>query len=759
MKNSLFFCIFIAWGASSFAQNLTITTEPQSQNVPLGGTTSFSVSVSGTGPFTYQWQFNGTNLPNGIIQTIAGNGSPGFWGDGGPATNASLNYTHGANDDGMGNVFIADYNNNRIRMVNKNGIISTVAGDSSQGFSGDGGQDTNAGLNSPTMTSPAFGNLYIDDYADNRIRQVNSNGIITTFAGTGTASFSGDGGPATSATLYSPGSIAVDSNGNVFIADWRNNRIRKVSTNGIITTVAGSGPTGVGVGSYSGDGGQATNATFSNPYMVTLDSNGNIFIGDNGNYVIRKVATNGVISTVAGNGNSGYSGDGGYATNANLNPAFGLAVDQVGNLYISDFSDNRIRKVGTNGIITTVVGTGAAGYSGDGGPATNAKLNGPNAISIRPNGNLLIADGNNRIREVAFAGLPTLSLSNVSPSSAGDYDVIVQSGSQVVTSSVAVLQIICPPASARAIETNGFVIGATVTSGGCRYTNAQLVVFQGGGGSGAAATAVVSNEVVDQVNITDPGLGYTSAPAIYIGYPPSIVTQPQSTNVSAYGMASFGVTAQTYGPTTYQWLFNGANISGATGTALVVSNVVQTNLGEYSVEISTPFGSITSPAAQLGMYPYIVTPFDGLDTDWGYTNTLTVVAWGTGPLAYQWFNNGAAIANATNQTLTLTNIQFTNGGLYTVVITNPLGSVTNMPAEVVVNPAGVSLRLSPTVVISGVVGYNYVIQRIADLSNTNSWVTVGSLTLTTPVQLWVDTNLDASLPANPQQFYQVLPGQ
>lgn len=159
------------------------------------------------------------------------------------------------------------------------------------------------------------------------------------------------------------------------------------------------------------------------------------------------------------------------------------------------------------------------------------------------------------------------------------------------------------------------------------------------------------------------------------------------------------------------------------------------------------------------MYPFLALPFGGLDTYWGYTNTLSIVAWGTGPLDYQWFDDGNAINDATNETLTLTSIQATNAGLYSVVVSSALGSVTNTPEQVVVNPAGVSLGLSPTLTISGVVGYNYIIESTTNLSNTNSWVTMTNLTLTQPIQLWVDTNTDASLPGNPQRFYQVLPGQ
>ena len=162
------------------------------------------------------------------------------------------------------------------------------------------------------------------------------------------------------------------------------------------------------------------------------------------------------------------------------------------------------------------------------------------------------------------------------------------------------------------------------------------------------------------------------------------------------------------------------------------------------------------------MRPFLATPFVGLDTYWGMTNKLSVVAWGTGPLSYQWFDNGIAIRGAINQTLTLTSIQFTNSGLYSVVVSSPLGTVTNMPAPVVVHPAGVSLRMYPDmhpgVTVSGVVGYTYFIQSNLDLTHSNAWTTVATLTLTNPVQVWEDITVNAALPSNAQRFYRVLPG-
>ncbi len=331
--------------------------------VPVGSNVTFAVSVTGTGPFSYQWQLNGTNLPNGIITTVAGGG--GYYpGDGGAATNAELYWPGGVAVDASGDLFIADSENNVIREVGTNGIITTVAGNGYTtpygygGFSGDGGAATNAELNlSEGVAVDATGNLFIADTDNERIRKVGTNGIITTVAGNGTNGYAGDGGAATNAELAYPAGVAVDAIGNLFIADSGNNRIRKVGTNGIITTVAGNGYTNeYGQGGYSGDGGAATNAELNYPYGVAVDTIGNLFIADLGNNRIRKVGTNGIITTVAGNGYTtpygygGFSGDGGAATNAELYRPEGVAVDATGNLFIADSGNNASAKWASTGL-------------------------------------------------------------------------------------------------------------------------------------------------------------------------------------------------------------------------------------------------------------------------------------------------------------------------------------------------------------------------------------------------------------------------
>ena len=338
-----------------------------------------------------------------IIETFAG--TTRFGGDGGAATSATLNSPYGVAVDSSGNLYIADRDNHCIRKVDATtGNISTVAGTGTRGFSGDGGGATVARLWSPSgVALDGSGNLYIADTSNYRVRKVDAmTGNISTVAGTGTGGFGGDGGAAASATLSFPYGVALDSSGNLYIADSFDNRIRRVdATTGNISTVAGTGTS-----SFSGDGGAAASATLNSPRGVALDSSGNLYIADGGNQRIRRVdAATGNISTVAGTGTFGPIGDGGAATSASLSSPSGVALDGSGNLYIADALDFRIRRVdATTGNISTVAGTGG-GFGGDGGAATAARLWVPEGVALDGSGNLYIADtGNHRVRKVDTSG-------------------------------------------------------------------------------------------------------------------------------------------------------------------------------------------------------------------------------------------------------------------------------------------------------------------------------------------------------------------
>jgi sugar lactone lactonase YvrE len=351
---------------------------------------------------------------NGVITTIAGTGTPGYSGDGGTATTATIAGPEGLALDALGNLYIADTFNHAIRIVSPAGVINTIAGTGASGFSGDGGPATSAQLSFPSdVAIDGGGNIFIADSGNNCIREVSSTGIITTFAGTTTAGF--HDGPLGSGLLNSPTGIAIDPTGNLFVADFGNNRVRRVTPSGNMSTVAGTMTAG-----FSGDGGPATSAELSAPAEVGLDGAGNLYIADLGNSRIREV-TAGVITTIAGNRNgiAGFNGDGTGAMFAQLQAPTDVAVDAAGNQYIADTGNNRIRKVAISGAISTIAGTGVAGDSGDGGPAIAAAIASPTRVALDTLGNVFFI-ANNRVREILSNGVLITVAGNSGASSLGD---------------------------------------------------------------------------------------------------------------------------------------------------------------------------------------------------------------------------------------------------------------------------------------------------------------------------------------------------
>ncbi len=413
----------------------------------------------------------------GIITTIAGNGNADFWGDGAPALEAALNNPAGLTFDKKGNLYIADRNNHRIRKVSPHGIITTVAGNGVADFDGDDGPATKASLNLPSdVACDAKGNLYISDRSNNRIRKVDSQGIIITFAGLGVPWFGGDHDLALDAFLKFPFGITLDQQGNLYIADRGNNLIRKVDNDGIIVTV-----TGDGLFASRGDQGPALQANLAYPTDIVVDKKGNLYIADRNNSLVRKVTPLGIISTIAGTGKTHFNGDQGLATQTNLHLPFalalspdeenlyivdrshfrirklhfksqrietiagngknlskgdqgyalgatlespsGLIMDKEGTLFVSDQMHNIIRKINSSGFITNFAGTGKPGNSGDGGPAKKATLYWPSSMTLDPNNNIFVVtrSGNGwKIRKIDSQGNITWFAGNSLLGSKGD---------------------------------------------------------------------------------------------------------------------------------------------------------------------------------------------------------------------------------------------------------------------------------------------------------------------------------------------------
>jgi len=332
-----------------------------------------------------------TITPGRTANTTAGTGVVGYSSAPDSATSATLANPAAVAYDSAGNLYIADANNHVVREVSTSGVINTVAGTGIEGYGGDGAAATAAQLDTPSgVAVDGSGNLYIADSHNHRIRKVSA-GIITTIAGTGTPGFSGDGGAATAAELSLPSGVAVDATGNVYIADTNNHRIREVS-GGNITTIAGDGEE-----LYAGDGGSATSAALDSPTGVAVDASGKVYIADRLNQRIREVS-GGNITTLAGNSTAGFAGDGAAPAAAVLAKPSGVSVDAAGNVYIADTDNQRIREVG-GGAIATIEGSGAQGFGGDAGPATGAVLNSPRAVAPDSFGNISIADQlNERVR-------------------------------------------------------------------------------------------------------------------------------------------------------------------------------------------------------------------------------------------------------------------------------------------------------------------------------------------------------------------------
>jgi uncharacterized protein (TIGR03437 family) len=453
------------------------------------------------------------SAPGGSIDTLAGTGTPGFSGDGGAGTAAQIDTSYAVAVDSFGNLYVSDTLNHRVRKVGTDGTITTIAGTGQEGFSGDGGLATLSTLSFPRgLATDSAGNLYISDSGNYRVRKLSSDGKLSTFAGNGQDGYSGDGGQAASAQLRMPRGLAADALGNVYIADSWNYRLRRVDRNGVISTIAGTGQNGV-----SGDGGPAVSANIGFIQSVAVDDGtGTVYISDALNAVVRTIDPNGNIRTFAGS-TPGFGGDGGDATKAQFNYPRGIAVDPAGSLYIADCFNNRIRRI-ANGTIATVAGTGAPGFSGDSGVASQAQLNCPYGLATDPRGNVFIVDlANYRARKARFelvSAAPVTSSTSVvnaasfqQPVAPGSLITIFGSSFAARTSSAAILPL--PTAlSGTTVSIGGVLAPLVYVSPG--QINAQLPAGISPGQNNLQVNfgGVVSQGVSCPVSATAPGVFY-----------------------------------------------------------------------------------------------------------------------------------------------------------------------------------------------------------------------------------------------------------
>jgi sugar lactone lactonase YvrE len=628
-----------------------------------------STAVDGSGNLYVADSANGTirKITSGaaVVTTLAGSASTGNTDDTGSA--ARFDWPSGAAIDNSGTSYVADTGNSTIRTITPAGVVSTLAGSAGNSGSTDA-TGSNARFYAPQgVAVDTSGNTYVADTANHTIRKVTSGGVVSTLAGLAGTNGLTDG-TGTSALFNAPQGVAVSPAGVVYVADTWNHTIREVTAGGVVTTLAGlPGYRGSIDGTSPGDG--TNTARFYCPAGVAADASGNVYVADTRNHTVRKVTSAGVVSTLAGLAGVWGSADG-TNSDARFDQPEGITVDAGGNLYVLDTGNHSIRMVaptGTNWVVTTVAGMPAVSGSADGN-GNAAQFSYPTGIGINNVGAFAVADwGNNTIR----AG--------------GSSNIVV-----------------IPPAITN--QPQGLTINeatsATFTvgvSGTAPFSYQWLFnganISTGTGSSYTLVNAQPSDSGSYSVVVANAGGSVTSAPAILtvnpVPTPPGISAQPQDQIVSQGSSASFSVTATGSTPFAYQWLFYGSNFAGATASSLGLLSAQPADAGPYSVIVTNAYGSITSSLATLTVIVAPVISVQPTNRLASVSNTVSFtvgLSQGTSP-AYQWRQNGAPIAGATQSSLMLASILWGSAGTYSVVVSNSAGSQTSAGATLIVEQA------------------------------------------------------------------------
>ncbi len=678
--------------------------------------------------------FIGSSSIAQTIQTLVGTGSSGYTGDGGLYCSATVSRTAQLCTDAAGNIYFSDQSNYAVRRISTSGIITTIAGTGTAGFSGDGGPATAANIGTPlAIIVTTGGKIYFVDYDNNRVRSI-TGGIINTVAGTGTASSTGDGGPATSATLNGPYGLGLDASNNLYISETHGNRVRVINTSsGIINTYAGTGS-----GGFSGDGGPATSASLV-PNCIYMDPYNNLYISDNGNHRIRMVNTSGIINTVAGNGTGSFSGDGGPATSASIYYPAGITKDAAGNLIFCDAINYRVRKVNSAGIINTIAGNGSASSYGDGGAPTAAGIDYPQDVCYNRFGQLMITDlMSSKIRIIwsnhppVFTNAPSRnlfictgsgttslnsllsvidsdfcqtetwtvisgavhgSLSGFTTSAASNGDTVTPSGlgytpttgySGMDSFSIRVgdgfdydtIKIIVTIASTPGTVTisgpSNVCVSSTITlvnsaAGGAWSSNNMAVatVTTGGIVTGVTAgTAIISYYI-------SAGCGTSLATkTITVNPIPGISATP----LSPAFCSGVSTTITASGATTYTWL-PGTGLSATTGSSVAAHPAVTTT---YTITGTASGGCQNTLNLTVTVYPLPNISAPGASICAGYNTVLTA----SGAVSYTW-SPATTLSNSTGASVTATPPATT---LYIVHGTDANGCSNTATVNVIVNP-------------------------------------------------------------------------